>query len=95
MTQRAQASKFHSVPIFNDGNVHFNVSDTQTGETLLIHRFLASDHRHPSYPAYQAAQRAVAVALADALNAAGDEAIERIIAAKAAIQRDFFPECAA
>lgn len=95
MTNRAQAAATHGIPIFNDGSATFAVSDTQTGETLLIHRFLVGDHRHPSYPAYQAAQRAVAVVLADALNAAGDEAIERIIEVKAAIQRDFFPKPAA
>lgn len=91
MTQRIQAAKAYSTPLFFTGRLHFNVTDTKTGAVICAHDFPDVEGKWPGREAYIADQRRVAVALAETLNAAGDEVIAGLVETKRHVHETYFP----
>lgn len=80
---RVTVSKNYSLPIFADGTAHYNIIDTATGDGICSLRFPLPTPNGPlDKPEWFQAQKAVAQAIADALDTAPDDMLDEIFKAK-------------
>lgn len=78
-SKRIQVELLHMLPYIADGTADFYIVDTTDGQVICRHRFNLPTHKGPlDTPDWYEAQKKIAQAIADALNAAPNAAIEYI-----------------